>query len=89
MFINPISKKKRIQCTFKESQSVVGKFKHLVQSNEEVIISGEGSQLRDYLYVHDLPKAIHKIIYSSASGIFNLSSGKSLTIKKILNLAVI
>lgn len=69
-----------------KSQSVVGKFKHLVQSNEEVIISGEGSQLRDYLYVHDLPKAIHKIIYSSASGIFNLSSGKSLTIKKILNL---
>lgn len=69
-----------------KSQSVVGKLINLINEDKEISLTGKGNQLRDYLYVEDLSAIILKIILASTAGVFNLSSGNSTSINKIIKL---
>jgi UDP-glucose 4-epimerase len=49
-------------------------------------VTGDGSQLRDFLFVDDIHKVIRQVIFKKISGIYNIVTGKSHTINQILNL---
>jgi len=47
-------------------------------------IAGDGSQLRDFLFVGDIPKAIREAVLNRVQGTYNLVAGKSYSINRIL-----
>ena len=53
-------------------------------SNKTLEINGDGFSKRDFIYVNDLCKIIFHL-KTSSSGIYNVASGKSYSIKGILN----
>lgn len=56
-------------------------------NNEKVIIWGDGSNIRDYIYIEDLCEAINLLIqYKGKYSIFNVSSCEGYTIKDIINI---
>lgn len=55
--------------------------------NEEIIVYGDGSVIRDFIYIDDAIDGIIKIANSkSKHKIFNLGSGKGTSIKELLNI---
>ena len=66
--------------------SIISKFVSSIHNNEEIVLTQEGSQLRDYLYADDIGEVINKLLESPKSGVFNLSSGKSLSIASMVDI---
>ena len=54
-------------------------------NNEEIIIWGDGSEFREFIYVDDVGRAVNRLINNDYNGILNLVSGKSYTYKEILD----
>lgn len=53
------------------------------EGREEVEIWGSGGVERDFLYIADCTDAIHAIMASGGSGVFNISSGRRHTIREL------
>jgi UDP-glucose 4-epimerase len=68
------------------SQGVVATFASKVQLGEEICIWGDGSVVRDFIFIQDLAKLCAIALKSQYSGIFNASSGKGYSIIEILTL---
>ena len=66
--------------------SIIGKFTKLIKNNTELKLFSKGLQYRDYLYVEDIPKVIISLMEGSFSGIFNLSTGKSIRLVEIIKI---
>ena len=66
--------------------SIIGKFTSAIKNNSEIQINGTGDQLRDYIYIGDVLKAIDVINNKPKSGIFNFVTGHSTSISSIINL---
>lgn len=49
-------------------------------------INGDGSQLRDYIYIDDVVKSILLISEASGSDVVNVSSGNSHSLKEVVNI---
>ncbi|MDD2943714.1 MAG: GDP-mannose 4,6-dehydratase [bacterium] len=64
--------------------SVVAHFFKQLQRGEEIVVYGDGSQVRDYLFVGDLAKGIHSSIRSGMSGVFQLGSGQPTSLNQLL-----
>ncbi|MCX8171212.1 MAG: GDP-mannose 4,6-dehydratase [Candidatus Bathyarchaeota archaeon] len=62
--------------------------KRIFLENESPVVFGDGSQIRDYVYVKDLVKAhMLAIINDKANGeVFNISSGKGISIRDLASL---
>jgi len=60
-------------------------FTYKAINNEEIIIWGDGSEFREFVYVDDVGRTVSRLINNDYSGILNLVSGKSYTYKEILN----
>jgi UDP-glucose 4-epimerase len=57
--------------------------------NEDIIIYGDGTQTRDFIYVEDIAEIISLIAENeNATGVFNVASGKSVTINETAELIV-
>lgn len=56
-------------------QGVIGTFLGKIKEGSEIQIWGDGSVIRDYIYVTDLAALCAKAANFSASGIFNVGSG--------------
>ncbi len=54
-------------------------------NNEEIILWGDGSELREFIYIDDVGKIICRLINNNFSGTLNLVSGKSYTYEDVLN----
>jgi UDP-glucose 4-epimerase len=54
-------------------------------NNKNTNINGNGTQIRDFIYVGDLVKIIEKS-FKLKSGIYNVASGKSQTINSFINI---
>lgn len=52
---------------------------------EEITIFGDGNQTRDFIYVGDIATINLKVIRKPLSGIFNVGSGKGISIKELLS----
>ena len=66
--------------------SVVAHFYKQILSGDELIVYGDGSQTRDYLYIGDLVEAIWAAVESGSVGAFQLGSGKGTTLNELLDL---
>jgi UDP-glucose 4-epimerase len=64
--------------------SVVAHFFKRILEGEPLVVYGDGSQTRDFLYVGDLVEAIHAAVDSDAEGAFQLGSGRPTTVNELL-----
>ena len=66
--------------------SVVAHFYKQLLAGEPLVVYGDGSQARDFLYVGDLVEGIRVAIDSDAAGAFQLGSGKPTTVNQLLDI---
>jgi UDP-glucose 4-epimerase len=55
-----------------------------VKAGEPPVIYGDGSELRDYVYVDDARRACVAAVNRKPTGVFNIASGKKVSIKEVL-----
>ena len=67
--------------------AVFGNFLRQKRTNKPLTIVGDGKQTRDFIHVEDLTNAFIKVVRSSlVNKIYNLGSGKEISINKIASL---
>jgi UDP-glucose 4-epimerase len=64
---------------------VIAIFTNQMLSNKQVVINGDGEQLRDYIHVHDCANLI-AIEDETETGIYNLGSGLGTSVNEIFRL---
>ncbi|MGH3317676.1 MAG: NAD-dependent epimerase/dehydratase family protein [Nocardioidaceae bacterium] len=64
--------------------SVVAHFFKQVLAEEKLVVYGDGSQTRDFLYAGDLVEGIWTAVESQAQGAFQLGSGNPTTVNQLL-----
>lgn len=64
--------------------SVVAHFFKQILEGKEIVIFGDGSQVRDYLFVDDLTKGIQSVINGNQFGVFQLGSGVPTSLNKLI-----
>jgi len=64
--------------------SVVAHFYKRLLGRERLVVYGDGSQTRDFLYIEDLMAAIHNTLASDRCGVFQLGSGRPTSINELL-----
>jgi ADP-L-glycero-D-manno-heptose 6-epimerase len=59
-----------------QAQGAVGVFLSRILNNQPIEIWGDGTVIRDYLYIDDLTRAVnHLIDYQGSESVFNIGSG--------------
>ena len=66
-----------------EYAAAIPKFIKLALEGKPLVIFGDGEQTRDFAYVNDVVNANILAAKSNASGVFNISSGVSITINEL------
>lgn len=67
------------------AQGLITNLLFKIKQKEDIEIWGDGSVVRDYFYIKDAVKSVYKALnYSGKISIFNISSGKGLSINRIL-----
>jgi len=66
-----------------EYAGVITKFKKNITGDEPLQIFGDGLQTRDFVAIYDIIQSIHNAVIYDKSGIFNIASGKTITIKEL------
>ena len=64
--------------------SVVAHFMKQLLRGKELVVYGDGSQKRDYIYVEDICQGILSAMQRRVSGVFQLGSGWPTTINKLI-----
>lgn len=67
---------------------VLQSFIEAVGAGENPVIYGDGSDLRDYVYISDIVGAIINTIQLKPPGIFNIASGNSFSLRKLVELVI-
>lgn len=65
-------------------QGVVGTFLQRALNDEPIHVWGDGSVVRDYLYVGDLADLCCRCATSDTTGVFNAGSGQGLSINEVI-----
>ena len=60
-------------------------FTYKAINNEEIILWGDGTEYREFVYVEDVSKIISLLINSDHNGVVNLVSGRSYNFQQILD----
>ena len=71
-----------------EYAGVITKFLFDIKSNNHLTIFGDGSQTRDFVHVNDVVSSIILSINSSSFGLYNVATGKSVTILDLAHLLI-
>jgi UDP-glucose 4-epimerase len=64
--------------------SVVAHYFKLLLKGDELVVFGDGSQVRDFLFVGDLVHGIRAAIQSGVSGVFQLGSGRPTSVNELI-----
>lgn len=64
--------------------SVVAQFFRQIIAGEELVVYGDGSQQRDYVFVEDLAEGIRQAVESDKSGAFQLGTGIATDINELI-----
>ena len=64
--------------------SVVAHYFKQLMIGQELVVFGDGSQTRDFLFVSDLVRGIRQAIEHDATGVFQLGSGRPTTINGLI-----
>ena len=69
----------------KSSQGIIPIFLNSIVSKKEIIIYGDGSKIRDYIYINDVIRIVSELIKNkNIKGTFNLASNEEYTILEVL-----
>jgi UDP-glucose 4-epimerase len=69
----------------KKLQGLIPIFINKIINNEEITVFGDGSHIRDYLFISDLAEAFEKVIeYSGTEAVFNIGCGEFYSINDII-----
>ena len=71
-----------------EYSGVITKFLEKIKNNKPLKIFGDGMQTRDFVFIQDVINSIHNAISYNKNGIYNIASGKVITIKKLAELMI-
>lgn len=55
-------------------------------NREKILLWGDGSEQREFIFVEDLVKAVHGLTLHNYSGVVNVASGKSYSFKDVLRI---
>jgi len=70
----------------RNKQSVLAAFIKNISDSGQVVVYGDGSQTRDYLYVDDLVDGITRAINTTLSGTYQLGSGIATSINELISI---
>lgn len=62
---------------------VISRFLENIRENRPLVIYGDGGQTRDFVSIHDVVKAYDCAIKSDKSGLYNIASGRSLSVNEL------
>ena len=80
---NPYGERQRLNLT----QGVIPAFLSRAINNQAVEIWGDGSTIRDFIYISDVVDAIKMAcIYNGSENTFNIGSGTGLTLNQLINI---
>ena len=65
-------------------QGVIGTFLAKIHKNEQIEIWGDGSVIRDFVYVDDVAQICLKAIEANVNGTFNVGGGRGYSIKEVI-----
>lgn len=65
--------------------SVVAHFFKSILAGQPVTVYGDGSQVRDYLFVEDLAQGIRRAVEAGVQGVFQLGCGRPTTLNELLD----
>jgi UDP-glucose 4-epimerase len=71
-----------------EYSGVITKFMERITQNKALEVFGDGLQTRDFVAVQDVIYSIHNAISSDKNGIYNIASGKAVTINELAKLMI-
>ncbi|RZD48860.1 MAG: NAD-dependent dehydratase [Thaumarchaeota archaeon] len=71
-----------------EYAGVITKFLEKIQKNENLKIFGDGLQTRDFVAIEDIINSIYNAIEYTENVIFNIASGRKITIKALAELMI-
>ena len=66
----------------------IGNFIKSAILNEDIVINGNGSQIRSYLHQSDLANILIKMVFENFDGIYNVGSSEKVSIKRLAKLVV-
>ena len=70
----------------KRNQGVIPAFLDNIMNDREVVIYGDGSSSRDFIYIEDAVKMIGQTFFKDTShAVYNIGSGKQTTLNEILD----
>jgi UDP-glucose 4-epimerase len=69
----------------KKGQGVIADFMHKINARNTIKIWGDGSSVRDYIYIDDLISLCIKVCKSEVIGTFNVGSGSGISLKQIIS----
>ena len=69
-------------------QGIIATFLGHVSSGKPLVVWGDGSVIRDYVYVADLARICRTAGESDFSGVFNVGSGKGNTVSEIVDTVI-
>ncbi len=72
------------QSTLK-GQGVIADFMYKIKTNKAIDVWGDGSSIRDYIFIDDLISLCVKASTSDVYGIFNVGSGLGYSVKQIIS----
>ena len=64
--------------------SVVAHYLKRLLNGDELVVFGDGSQVRDFLFVGDLVRGIRAAITNGVSGVFQLGSGRPTSVNELI-----
>jgi UDP-glucose 4-epimerase len=68
------------------TQGVIPVFLEKALRNDEIVVWGDGSVIRDYIYVTDISSALLKALtYSGETKIFNIGSGRGHSLNEVIH----
>ena len=73
-------------CPLTRPQGIIPVLQHAARHGGEVQIWGDGSAVKDYLAAADLHRAVEAVLASDLRGVFNVSSGDSLSVNELVTL---
>lgn len=70
-----------------KSKVIPSLIRKVISGGDEIVVWGDGSDLKDFLYIDDFVNAIYEILNleNLNNNIINVASGQGVTIKKVLN----
>ncbi|MFD0962097.1 NAD-dependent epimerase/dehydratase family protein [Paenibacillus chungangensis] len=72
-------------------QSVIGEggvittFLNRALAGQDIVIHGDGSQTRDFIYVEDVADVIYRASLSQVTGVYNVSTGTECSVKELVD----